>query len=285
MRCPNCFNELPVDVTCCPSCTFLLPAHFQTTEANVLTDLAAVTGTRTTADVMPKANVATEAEPSVAELGVPEGEAEPAGPNLGKNAWGLKRTAPLQKPDTNGKAAASPRTTGPRPNPLGDRSFVRRDIKKGRYPSKTSKEKAPSKVASIAGTAIVAILVFGGGIYLYLFTDVIQGRVTAEKALSTLSTFRNLPSATNGMTVDQVASSALLDSRKSGRLERHIGWITRPIKGERSKVLVIFSYEEKDDGEHKAQWVVDLSTGQVTAQTDLARAIYADSTFPDPDKK
>src|SRR5580704_9100188 len=103
MRCPNCFNELPVDVTSCPSCTFLLPAHFQSVESNVLTDLAAFLGKRTEGE--PESRVQCEKEPIAERLLDGEGV---AAAGKGRDVWGIKRTSQSGANSANGASKPKP---------------------------------------------------------------------------------------------------------------------------------------------------------------------------------
>jgi hypothetical protein len=284
MRCPNCFNELPVDVTSCPSCTFLLPAHFQSVESNVLSDLAAFAGTRSVGES--ESRLQCEKEPI--EEGHHEHEGVPAAGVKERDTWGIKRASQTGANSTNGasKPQARPGSrTGPVPGRPVRPGAKTRARTKGKGKVKAEAAKPPSKSAAIVRIVVAVVLFCGAGTYIFLFTDIIHGKVPAKAALSTLSTFRNLPSNRSGLTVDQLADQALADSRKSGRLARYVGWVTRPIKGERSKLLVIYSFEEKNNLEHNAQWEVDISNNMVVAQTDFAKALYSASTIAQPDQK
>jgi hypothetical protein len=283
MRCPNCFNELPVDVTSCPSCTFLLPAHFQSVESNVLTDLAAFAGARS--DGESESRVQCEKEPIGERL--LDGEGVPAAAGKERDVWGIKRTSQSGVNSANGASKPKPRAGGPTARPVAGRAMKPGAKDKARTKGKGRAEaaKPPSKSAAIVRILVAVVLFCAASTYIFLFTDIIHGKVPAKAALSTLSTFRNLPSNHSGLTVDQLADQALTGSRKAGQLARYVGWVTRPIKGERSKLLVIFSFEEKNNLEHNAQWEVDISNNTVVAQTDFAKAIYSASTIPQPDQK
>jgi hypothetical protein len=62
-------------------------------------------------------------------------------------------------------------------------------------------------------------------------------------------------------------------SRKSGELVRYAGWSIRTIRFDKSKVLLGFSYEEKN-GVRTAEWLADLRDNTFTPKNDLAAEVY-----------
>lgn len=320
MRCPNCYNDIPDEVTSCPSCTFLLPAHYQANrEQPVLSDLGVVTGSRRVVDPgkpqtgkapstpdRPRstntgtvtatsglANSGTVADqgsvpgdPVTADQAMPAeageetslppdsaGDAqEPAPPGGEGGSVPVYNTGARTLP-LNGAARTATRTGSQRVPPS-----KRAALAKGK--AKGKQEDEGESRARFIGMAVGAlVLVLGLMVYVYMFTDLLHGGVTGPKAISALTAFRNLPSNSNGMTLDQLSAASLAEARKNKTLAQYSGWTTTPIEGDRSTVLITFSYNETDNTEHKAQWEVNLSNNTVTPRTDLAKEMYSASTF------
>jgi hypothetical protein len=323
MRCPNCYNEVPDEATSCPSCTFLLPAHYQANrEQTVLSDLGVVTGSRrvvdpaksqsvnvppVTPDRSKSATTGTVSETSgVVDSGtVADVDTAPVDKAMADQAMPVEAAEePSSPPDSGGDAQAPPPAvadgssvpvykTGARTQSLNGaartatRTGSRRvpppsqrtsALAKGKAKSK-EKDEAQSRGNFIALALGALIVVLGLMVYVYMFTDLLHGGVTGPKAISALTSFRTMPSNSNGMTLDQLAAAALTEARKNKTLAQYSGWTTTPIEGDRSKVLITFSYNETDNTEHKAEWEVNLSSNTVTPRTDLAKEMYSGSTF------
>jgi hypothetical protein len=258
MRCSNCYNELPADATSCPSCMFIPPEHYQNAGQDVFSNLATVTAARPGIESRPQVESAPKVEQEGADkhaaAQTPNGSSRPLPTSpLSTRPSTAKRgnTKPLSKSSETGRVAGA--------------SALRRRVEEANE---------SSRAQSLAKMIIPIIVIGGVCAYLYMFTDVFQGRVSPKHAMATMNDFRGLQSSRPGLTIDQLASDILDQSQKSGNLATYKGWLVRPIPGARSKALVIFAFSEKDGQEHSAEWLGDLSSGVFMPQTDLAKEIY-----------
>lgn len=89
-----------------------------------------------------------------------------------------------------------------------------------------------------------------------------------------LNRLRQAPSTREGMTVDDYLTAQLDKSRRVGNLVKYQGWTIKAVTGTRMKVVLAFTYEEKDNSEQRAEWLADLSNDTFTPQTELAAAVY-----------
>jgi hypothetical protein len=92
-------------------------------------------------------------------------------------------------------------------------------------------------------------------------------------SVSILTTFRSQPSKLPGKTVDDCVNGWLDSSRKSGGLVRYAGWTIKTMRFNKSKIVLGFSYQEKD-GVRTAEWLADLHNNTFTPNNDLAAEIY-----------
>jgi hypothetical protein len=98
-------------------------------------------------------------------------------------------------------------------------------------------------------------------------------QVDAQTSISTLTTFRSLPSKSPGKTVDQCVNEWLEESRKSEDLVSYSGWSIRPIRFDKSKLFLGFSFQEKG-GVRTAEWLADIDKNTFTPKNDLAAQVY-----------
>ena len=165
-------------------------------------------------------------------------------------------------------SAAKPTNTGPqqpaaaykKERSVGNRSFNR--------PPKTRRQ---IKLGVLGLAALMAVL--SVGIYVFVVPLVLSQEAEPKAALSALEKLRHLPSNQPGVTIADRMSHEMETSRKLGNLAAYKGWIVRPIRGTKTKVLISFSYREVDGAELKAEWIADLPTGSFTPQTPLAVSV------------
>jgi len=50
-------------------------------------------------------------------------------------------------------------------------------------------------------------------------------------------------------------------------------WTVKRIDGTKSKVILIFSYDEVDHSHHQAEWLVDLDHNEFKPQSELAVSV------------
>jgi hypothetical protein len=125
-----------------------------------------------------------------------------------------------------------------------------------------------------AAVMVSAMIVTGLGCYLVVFSYWDSKQVDAISALQALDTLRGLPSNQEGLTVAQLMEQELEKVRDSGNLKSHQGWSTKRVRGSETKVMLVFSYQDINNQEHRAEWLVDLSDNSFSPQTELAWAVY-----------
>jgi len=91
-----------------------------------------------------------------------------------------------------------------------------------------------------------------------------------KTVLAALDKLRKSPSNEPGLTIDARLTRELETSRRVGNLVAYQGWVVRPVRGSKSKVVLVFSYKEVGDVSRTAEWMADLNNGSFTPQTDLA---------------
>jgi hypothetical protein len=141
------------------------------------------------------------------------------------------------------------------------------------HPRHSQRKVRPIAVAMI--TVVTAVLGFGGYFVVSSYLNPAErSQAEVKRALDALSLLRHLPSSQAGMSVEERMAEELDKSRRAGLLVRYQGWLIRPIKGTRTKVLLIFSFEEKGNKEQRAEWVADLEENTFVPQNELAAAVY-----------
>lgn len=121
--------------------------------------------------------------------------------------------------------------------------------------------------------SVVAVLIIGVASYFITISSLQQSEAKASPSQAALEKFRNMPSSTPGMTVDQYLADEMEKSRQAGRLLEAEGWSMEPINGG-SEFLIAFTYEEKDVGQKRAQWRVNPARNSFRAENELAKAVY-----------
>jgi hypothetical protein len=159
------------------------------------------------------------------------------------------------------KPRASPDQNGPKRSKKGS---------KGRNSKASSR---PKWVNVLAG--VVALLFTAGiGVYLYFFFSGQPQDLDPHLAQPALANLRQAPSSQSGLSVDDYLTQHLEKSRRVGNLLKYQGWTVSPVKGSKTKLLIAFTYEEKDNTQKRAEWVADVANNTYTPQTDLAIEAY-----------
>lgn len=156
----------------------------------------------------------------------------------------------------------------PKPKHTPDHSAVshRRKSAKKRDSKRNSR---PTWVNVMAGV-IAFILIAGIGWYTYLFVFAQTAELDPHLAQPALANLRKSPSSQSGLSVDDYLKQHLEKSRRVGNLLTYQGWSVSPVKGSKTKLLIAFTYEEKDNTQQRAEWVADVANNTYTPQTDLA---------------
>jgi hypothetical protein len=148
-----------------------------------------------------------------------------------------------------------------------------RDPRPGRRPRTKPERKLP-RWANITAGVVSAVLIAALGLYLYWYLTHTTSELDPHLAQPAMQKLRSMPSKQADLTVEQYLNQELERSRRIGNLVSSRGWTMRPIEGSRSKMLISFSFVERDNTEQRAEWLADLSHETFTPQTELARAAY-----------
>ncbi len=134
----------------------------------------------------------------------------------------------------------------------------------------------PSKAKRIALilSLSMVLVVLGGAAYWFLWPLFLSQGPEPQTAALVLETLRQMPSNQEGLTVEESVTRELERSRRVGNLVGYQGWTVREAPGDRSKLLVIFSFDERDNTKQSAEWLADPASSTFIPQTDLAAAVY-----------
>lgn len=124
----------------------------------------------------------------------------------------------------------------------------------------------------LSGAALVAVL--SVGIYIFVVPLVHSQGVEPKTALSALDKLQHMASNEPDLTIDARLAREIETSRRVGNLVGYQGWTVHPIKGTKTRALLVFSYREVGNTERRAEWLADLSNNTFTPQTPLAASIH-----------
>jgi hypothetical protein len=119
-----------------------------------------------------------------------------------------------------------------------------------------------------------AVLVVALGVYLYWHFIHTTSELDPHLAQPAMQKLMHMPSQKADLTVEQYLNQELENSRRIGNLVSTQGWTMRPVEGSRSKMLISFTFIERDNTEQRAEWLADLSHDTFTPQTELAKAAF-----------
>ena len=164
------------------------------------------------------------------------------------------------------------------PTPRG-RQF-KADKKAGMNPKspkriKEHRQYQRSKLVNIILSSVLGLLVVGLGAYLYMNFKFGAAELDPAAAKNVLVTLRKLPSNEQGLSVDERMNAEVKKSKDAGKLVKYQGWTMRPVQGDKNKILIAFTFEEKDSGEQRAEWIADTRNNSFAPRTGLASSIYA----------
>ena len=159
---------------------------------------------------------------------------------------------------------------GKRATPFTSSVSERRSSKK-RNPSGP-----PSKTRRIALMLSISIVValIGVGAYWFVWPLYQSAGPEPEVAALVLEKLRKMPSNQEGLTVEESVARELEKSRRVGNLVSYQGWTVRQAPGDKSKLLVVFSFNERDNSKKSAEWLADPVSSTFTPQTELAAAVF-----------
>lgn len=123
----------------------------------------------------------------------------------------------------------------------------------------------------LSGAALVAVL--SVGIYIFVVPLVHSQGVEPKTALSALEKLQHMPSNEPDLTIDARLAREIETARRVGNLVGYQGWTVHPIKGTKTRALLVFSYREVGNTERRAEWLADLSNNTFAPQTPLAVSV------------
>jgi len=172
----------------------------------------------------------------------------------------------LPKPKA-GFAESAPAKPATQPVSRKSRKSEYRDSRPGQPQVKGHKR----RLMVLSSAALAAVL--SVGIYIFVVPLVHSQGVEPRTALSALDKLQHLSSNDSELTVDARMAAEVEKSRRVGNLVGYQGWTVHPIKGNKTRVLLVFSYREVGNTEQRAEWLADLNANTFTPQTPLATAV------------
>ena len=173
------------------------------------------------------------------------------------------------------KPKARPADTGERSSKWfgkgdGERPARKRVTEKRKPAGPSSKTKRALLLATIS----IIVTALGAGAYWFVWPMLqSQGPEPAVAAL-VLEKLRKMPSNQEGLTVEESIARELEKSRRVGNLVSYQGWTVRTAPQDKSKLLVVFSFDERDNTKKRAEWLADPVSSTFTPQTELAAAVF-----------
>jgi len=162
------------------------------------------------------------------------------------------------------------------PNPPVGVAF-RRAKQRSNKPAKRSSArpgKPPRKLRASVLSLAALVALFSVGIYIFVVPMVYSEQAEPKTVLAALDKLRKTPSNEPGLTIDARLVRELDTSKRVGNLRAYQGWVVRPIKGSKTKVVLAFSYVEVGDVQQSAEWLADLVNNTFTPQTELATTVH-----------
>jgi len=134
----------------------------------------------------------------------------------------------------------------------------------------------PSKTKRVALMLSFSMMfaLLGAGAYWFVWPLFLSEGPEPQTAALVLEKLRKMPSNQEGLTVDESVTRELERSRRVGNLVSYQGWTVRLAPGDKSKLLVVFSFDERNNTRQRAEWLADPVSSTFTPQTDLAAAVY-----------
>ena len=138
-------------------------------------------------------------------------------------------------------------------------------------PRRRQSQRRDISIAKLAGVAVIVLLLIGG--YVYFAPLARSNEPEPKTVLTALDTLKRMPSNEEGLSIDARLNLELEKSKRMGNLVGYQGWTVKRIDGTKSKVFLIFSYDEVDHSHHQAEWLADLEHNQFIPQGELAVSI------------
>src|SRR6185369_2978279 len=120
-------------------------------------------------------------------------------------------------------------------------------------PRRRQSQNRELSVAKMAGVAVIALLAIGG--YVYFAPLARSNEPEPKTVLAALDTLKRMPSNEEGLSIDARLNRDLETSKRMRNLVAYQGWTVKRVVGTKSKVILIFSYDEADHSHHQAEWL------------------------------
>jgi len=140
--------------------------------------------------------------------------------------------------------------------------------------SSTKPPKPPRRLRLPVISVAALVALFSVGIYIFVVPLVYSEHAEPKAVLSALDSLRRTPSNENGLTIDARLTRLLETSRRVKNLVGYQGWTVEPIKGSKTRVLMVFSYQETGGVNYRAEWLADLVNNTFIPQTELATSLW-----------
>lgn len=147
---------------------------------------------------------------------------------------------------------------------------VSRKSQKSNYRSPGQPRNTKRKVRLVVSSFAALVAVSSVALYIFVVPLVHSQGVEPKIALSALDRLQRMPSNDPDLTIDARLSRELEKSRRVGNLVGYQGWTVHPIKGTKTRVLLVFAYREVGNTEQRAEWLADLDANTFAPQTALA---------------
>ncbi len=161
----------------------------------------------------------------------------------------------------------------PKPKTSPDHSAASSKNRQAKKRDSKVNDSRPKWVNALAGVAAF-ILTAGIGWYAYSFFSSQPQELDPHLAQPMLAKLRQSPSSQSGLSVEDYLTQQLEKSRRVGNLLNFQGWTVSPVKGSKTKWLIAFTYEERDNIKQRAEWIADVANNTYTPQTELAVEAY-----------
>jgi len=141
---------------------------------------------------------------------------------------------------------------------------------------KRSPASSPSKAKRTAIMLSVAMTfaVLAASAYWFVAPFLHSKSLEPKTAQMVLENLRKMPSNQEGLTVEESVARELERSRRVGNLVSYQGWTVHQAPEDRSKLLVVFSFNERDNTQQRAEWLADPVSSTFVPQTELAAAVF-----------
>lgn len=133
--------------------------------------------------------------------------------------------------------------------------------------------KPPRRLRVSVLSVIALVALFSVGAYIFVVPMVYSEQAEPKTVLAAMEKLRKSPSNEPGVTIEARLARELETTRRVGNLAAYQGWIVRPIKGTKTKVVLAFSFQEVGNLNRSAEWIADLTNNTFTPQTDMAVSV------------